>query len=887
MVLKTLVSICIGFLILIFLAKGKKVQPTFALANASFSSENSANADSFNTNNGSQSPSKNRIDFFREFETHELRKIMLSYACGVLKIPQSDFQVVVHAYLEKVEDFLPGLDILAGILFVLTKEDDRIFIKDTLTVFFATKKQDDIQTSILYMLNDIVVYQPNFADKNLVSFFIQAVYLWLYKKQMPTKHCSKLLKEVLKTKSFKPLKDAFFSDPKNGITTFVLLTLTNLTVGFLLFASPSEASPAYIPPLAMMKTGVQSKKPPRQLTTCTSALMRPEQLNATNKVFVVKKTVVRSYTIGTDLNGKCVISESPEVVTQKTTIKDLYATFSSDSTYSNPLESSFVILDVTNNDKITAYNLELLNQQSKASDKYLTNLKNLLHTKQVQKDLKLNQKQVDNLVFAEKTEKAHVWPLKMGAFTLERTGGQDYSSTLNLDAKLHDRLDADRIWSFKAQEELVTSGKKNLFDVLLEKKAAAVNTILEYQGAFAYQDMPPAARKLYLAAAAARYEFLFNLEFEDLTKSFTFVTQSNLIDFFNLELAISDLEKKVDKQLEACNQFLNTQKTVENSNKFAVLIPIRDLNDIRESFIETSALSSYIKDYITVLSQVVSPDSTFLKMHQKERLQIQYDTLILRTKTSLQKLYQQILTFEDKLDKQKLDKLVFENNFALVLTDYKTFLKNSSKMNSDDIFQQNKSFSSPLEAVSNSALEVYRKKAILSFGYNSFKKNAPSLTYREFIRQEAQSQALEPYSIFDLRQKRRTQTESDISSNKAEVASDGFPQGRRIRATTIDSKALAEQKLFLTHVEDTLGKQESRLLTDYHLSQNAGNTFSEYQAQQTRSAPRRNVPLALPAPKEEITLQNARTEAKKRQKDREKNASKLQTKPQESEKSNK
>ena len=87
----------------------------------------------------------------------------------------------------------------------------------------------------------------------------------------------------------------------------------------------------------MMKTGVQSKKPPRQLTTCTSALMRPEQLNATNKVFVVKKTVVRSYTIGMDLNGNCVISESPELVTQKTTIKDLYDTFSSDSTYSNPL----------------------------------------------------------------------------------------------------------------------------------------------------------------------------------------------------------------------------------------------------------------------------------------------------------------------------------------------------------------------------------------------------------------------------------------------------------------------------------------------------------------------------------------------------------------------
>ena len=53
------------------------------------------------------------------------------------------------------------------------------------------------------------IYQPNFADKNLVSFFIQSVYLWIYDKDIPKTVFSKLLKQVLKTKSFTVLINQF------------------------------------------------------------------------------------------------------------------------------------------------------------------------------------------------------------------------------------------------------------------------------------------------------------------------------------------------------------------------------------------------------------------------------------------------------------------------------------------------------------------------------------------------------------------------------------------------------------------------------------------------------------------------------------------------------
>jgi hypothetical protein len=85
-------------------------------------------------------------------------------------------------------------------------------------------------------------------------------------------------------------------------------------------------------------------------------------------------------------------------------------------------------------------------------------------------------------------------PLKIGAFALTRTGGEDFSTTINLDSKQKNKLlDSDRIWKFGDKADALITGKKTLFDLLVEKKSLAVNTILNYEGSFAQANVPHVA----------------------------------------------------------------------------------------------------------------------------------------------------------------------------------------------------------------------------------------------------------------------------------------------------------------------------------------------------------------------------------------------------------
>ena len=126
---------------------------------------------------------------------------------------------------------------------------------------------------------------------------------------------------------------------------------------------------------------------------------------------------------------------------------------------------------------------------------------------------------------------------------------------------------------------------------------------------------------------AARYEYLFDLEFADLQHSWKYVNQSHLSDFFNLQIAVRDLEKKVNDQLEEFTQFVNVENTAKNSNWYNALGSDLYIVALKESFTESREICEFITFYMKDLIDEVPPNSPQIETYYKE--------IILRTQTSL------------------------------------------------------------------------------------------------------------------------------------------------------------------------------------------------------------------------------------------------------------